>query len=523
MGAVTFTLQNRGSTVEPQVESQTAQADREVKHLKKTLGRLDIVFLIVAAVVSIEALGQVSGFGAETFTWALVLAVFFLVPYGLIFAETGAAFTGEGGVYVWCRKAFGRPAAAIASLLTWVTQPVWVGGSMAFIASEAWSTYVMHFEHGSAADYGFKLVFIWLTVLAAIISLRHGKWIPNIGAILKIAFLLMFLVTTVIYAVRNGVAGLSASDFAPTMGGLLGVTPLLLFSYLGFESGNSAAGEMKNPARDVPFAIARSAGIAAAAYLLPIFAILIVLPADQITGIGGLMEAVSTVFSVYGSAAPAMLTVTGIIFAIVLMTQGSAWMIISDRMQAMAAADGAFFGGFFGRFHPQLGTPVRVNLLSGVVATVFCLVAMQVTGSSAAIFGVVLSISISTFLLSYVIAIPAAVRLRTRFPDVPRPFRVPTGNAGFRALGALCFAWVALGSWVAVFPGTLERLFGLDYDFVETWGVSQLTFEVFTLGTLVVLGLLGAVGYLRARPVRAERPVSAPLEGTLPGKEAAQL
>ena len=96
------------------------------------------------------------------------------------------------------------------------------------------------------------------------------------------------------------------------------------------------------------------------------------LPADEITGIGGLMEAVAKVYGVYGSAAPAMLTVTGVIFAIILMTQGSAWMIISDRMQAMAAADGAFFGGFFGRFHPHLGTPVRVNLLSGVVATVFC-------------------------------------------------------------------------------------------------------------------------------------------------------
>ena len=437
---------------------------------KKTLGRLDIVFLIVAAVVSIETLGQVSGFGAETFTWALVLAVLFLVPYGLIFAETGGAFTGEGGVYVWCRKAFGRPVAAIASLLTWVTQPVWVGGSMAFIASETWSTYVTPFEHGSVTDYAFKLVFIWLTVLAAIISLRHGKWIPNVGAILKIVFLVIFLVTTAIYAAQHGVAGLSVSDFSPTVAGLLGVTPLLLFSYLGFESGNSAAGEMKNPARDVPIAIARSAGIAAAAYLLPIFAILLVLPADEITGIGGLMEAVAKVFSVYGAAAPAMLTVTGVIFAIILMTQGSAWMIISDRMQAMAAADGAFFGGFFGRFHPQLGTPVRVNLLSGVVATVFCLVAMQVTGSSAAIFGVVLSISISTFLLSYVIAIPAAVRLRTRFPEVPRPFRVPTGNTGFRILGGLCFAWVALGSWVAVFPGTLERLFGLDYDFERDLG-----------------------------------------------------
>jgi amino acid transporter len=169
----------------------TAQAAREVTHLKKTLGRLDIVFLIIAAVVSIEALGQVSGFGAQTFTWALVLAVFFLVPYGLIFAEIGAAFTDEGGVYVWCRKALGRPAAAIASLLTWVTQPVWVGGSMAFIASEAWSTYVTPFDHGSVTDYLFKLVFIWLTVLAAIVSLRRGKWIPNVGAILKIVFLAM--------------------------------------------------------------------------------------------------------------------------------------------------------------------------------------------------------------------------------------------------------------------------------------------------------------------------------------------
>src|SRR4029079_10197872 len=62
---------------------------------------------------------------------------------------------------------------------------------------------------------------------------------------------------------------------------------------------------------------------------------------------------------------------------------------------------------------------------------------------SAAIFGGVLSISISTFLLSYVIAIPAAVRLRTRFPEVPRPFRVPTGDTGFRILRG---PWLASGA-----------------------------------------------------------------------------
>ncbi|WGW11035.1 APC family permease [Saxibacter everestensis] len=487
-------------------DESTVLAQEQTRHLKKTLGRFDILFLIVAAVVGLEVLGQVSAFGRETFTWALILAVFFLIPYGLIFAEIGSTFVGEGGVYLWTRQAFGRPVAALTALLTWVTQPVWVGGSMAFLAAESWDHYIAPLPTGSVGDYVFKIIFIWITVFAAIISLSKGKWIPTMGAVLKVAFLGFFLITTVIYAFTHGVVDFKFADLSPTLAGLLGVTPLLLFSYLGFESTNSASGEMKNPKRDVPISIARACSIAAACYLLPILAILLVVPADQITGIGGLLEAVNTVYSVYGAAGPVMLFITAVMFVIALMSQGSAWMIISDRMQAMAAADGAFFGGFFGKFHAGLGTPVRVNCLSGVVSTVFMLVAMQVTGSSASVFGVVLTISISTFLLSYLFVIPAAIRLRTRYPDVERPFRVPVGNAGFRAMGILCFAWVLLGSWVAVFPGTLERLFGLDYDFQEIWGVSQPTFELFTVGTLVALLILGLVGYLLGKPVRNRHP-----------------
>jgi amino acid transporter len=316
--------------------------------------------------------------------------------------------------------------------------------------------------------------------------------------------------------VQHGVAGISAGDFSPTLGGLLGLVPILLFAYLGFESSNSAAEEMENPARDVPVAIARSSAVAAACYVLPVLAILLVVPKDEITGIGGLLEAVGVVFTVYGPAADALGTLAAIGFVYILMSQGAAWMIISDRMQAIAAADGAFFGGFFGRFHPRLGTPVRVNLLSGAVATTFMLAAMQVTGTSAALFTVVLIISISTFLLSYLLVIPAAVRLRTAYPDAHRPFRVPVSDRGYAILGAIAFAWVLLGSWVAVFPGTLEDLFGMDYDFRAIWGVSQLQFQALTLGTLAVLLVLGAVGYIRGARVRQER-ADRPAAPVVPG------
>ncbi|WP_120523093.1 APC family permease [Arthrobacter celericrescens] len=495
--------------------SSTSLAREQSKHLQKSLGRFDILLLVVAAVISVEVLGQVSGFGGETFTWTLILAVTFMVPYGLIFAETGGAFTEEGGVYVWTKMAFGRVVAAITSLFTWVTQPVWVGGAMAFVAVETWSEYVGHLEAGGVGDYLFKLAFIWITVSSAIISLKHGKWLPSLGAILKVVFLTFFIVVTLVYGLQHGFNGLDLGFFSPTLAGFLGVTPLLLFSFLGFESGNSAAGEMKNPAKDVPISVARSSMIAAASYLLPILAILLVVPLDQITGIGGLFGAVATVYTVFGPAAEAMLAVSAIIFCFVLVSQGAAWMIISDRMQAMAAADGSFFGGFFGRFHPKLGTPIRVNTLSGVVATLFMLAAMQLSGTSSALFGVVLTIAISTFLLSYLLAIPAAVRLRSKYPDAVRPFKVPVSDTMFRVMGAICFVWILIGSWVAVFPGTLDALFGLPYDFEAVWGVSQLTFEAFALGTLGSILALGIVGYIRGRKVRdaAGQDAVSPAEG----------
>lgn len=483
----------------------TALAAEQTAKLRRSLRRFDILFLLVAAVVSIEVLGQISSYGGETLTWTIALAITFLFPYALVFAEVGSAFTDEGGPYVWVKVAFGRIPAAISAFLYWVTTPVWIGGTMAFLAYETWNAFVSPLGERGFGDYFFKFVFIWVTVLSGIASLRYGKWLPTVGAVLKVAVLGFFVLTAVIYSIQHGVHGISFGDLSPTMTGFLGLTPLLLFAFLGFESGNGAAGEMKNPSRDVPVSLARSAGVAAACYLVPIAAILIILPTAKITGISGLMDAMKQVFDVYGAAGPAVLKTVAFVYVVVLVGQGAAWMIVSDRVQATVAADGAFFGGYFGEFNEKLGTPVRVNLMTGMVASAFMLAAMLlVNGASGAVFAVVLTLCVSTYLLSYLTIIPSAARLRRRFPDTPRPFRVPVSDRTFGVLVGICTAWVVLGSWVAIFPGTLEAVLGVAYPFKDYWGVSRTTFEVFTLGTLGVLALLGWVGYVRAKPVRDE-------------------
>jgi glutamate:GABA antiporter len=487
------------------VEETTELALAEKAKLVKSLRRFDMIFFTVCAFVGLDTLGTVASNGPQGFTWLVVLALIFVLPYALLMAEVGSAFTQEGGPYEWVKLAFNRFQGAIAAVLYWVTNPLWVGGSLAFIATDAWSQNIFHIGAGGAGDYIFKGLFIWLSIIVAIISLRRGKWIPNVGAFLRIAVLGIFTITTVIYGIDHGIHGFPVSDLKPTGAIFLALVPLLLFNYVGFELQNGAAEEMQDPQKDVPRSVIVSGTMGVLMYAIPVFAIIAVLPAKKVTGIGGFIDAVTETFTVYGSAQHFLLGAMTLGFIFTLLTSGAVWMIGSDRILAVAAYDGAF-PGFFGVFNRKLGTPVRVNVMSGVVATIFMVLAVaSFNGGQNAKFVVVLTIAISTTLISYLWIFVAAVKLRYSHGHVYRPYRVPGGNAGIVAAGAITTFWVALGSWVAVFPGTLEKLFGLDYNFKDTWGVTQGTYEWLTLGTLAVVILIAVIGYALSGSVRARR------------------
>ncbi|HVI38338.1 MAG TPA: APC family permease, partial [Gaiellales bacterium] len=386
-------------------------------------------------------------------------------------------------------------------------------GSLCFIATDTWSSNVHGVGSGTFGDYAFKFIFIWISIGVAIVSLKHGKWIPNAGAIVRFLVLGFFSLTVVVFAIKHGVHGYGIGDFSPTAGIFIGLVPLLIFGFVGFELQNGAAEEMEDPQRDVPRSVAKSAVISSIAYAIPIFGIVAVLPSSKITGIGGFMDAVHQMFGVYGGAQNFLTDLMALGFIFALVTSGAVWMMGSDRIQAVAAYDGAFFP-WFGVFNERLGTPVRVNVLSGVTSTIFMVAAVRLLSSSEAdTFAVVLYMAISTTLVSYILIFPALIRLRYSHASVPRVFSVPGGKGGLWTIGVLCTAWVLMGSWVAIFPDTLEYVFGADYNFVDSWGVSRLRFEVFTLGTLAVVIAFAVVGYLAGKSVR-EQVVDVPLAAT---------
>jgi amino acid transporter len=498
-----------------EIEQTTTLALQEKGKLIKSLRRFDMVFFTICALVGLDTLGSVAKNGPQGFLWLVVLALLFVGPYMLLCAEVGAAFTQEGGPYEWVKIAFGRLHGGIFAILYWITNPLWVGGSLAFTATLAWNDNISGIGTATAGDFAFKLIFIWVSIGVAIIALKRGKQIPNLGAVLRALVLGFFSLTVIIYGIKHGAAGFQWGHLSPTRAIFFGLVPLLLFNYVGFELQNGAAEEMENPQRDVPISILRSGLTGVLMYTIPIFAILVVLPASKVTSIGGFIDAVTLTFhGVYGGAAHVLLILMTLSFIFALMTSGAVWMIGSDRIQAVAAYDGAFFP-FFGVFNKKLGTPVRVNVMSGIASSIFCVAAVELlkNSSTASAFTVVLDIAISTTLLSYLWVFPAVLKLRYSHPGVHRPYVHPWGMKGLWVSTILTTFWIALGSWVAVFPDTLERVFGVGYGFKASWGVGEGEFELLTLGTLAVITAFALVGYwfatsLRRQSTTVELPVA---------------
>jgi amino acid transporter len=498
------------------IDLSTAAAAIESQKLQRHFGRSDILFFLICTIVGVDTIATVAQGGGQAFTWMMIFAVVFFVPQALLFSELGSAFPQEGGPYYWTRLAFGHLAGAINNFLYWITNPVWIGGSLTITCISAVEVF---FNHGHNLStplwYIVALVFVWLSIVAAITSFRVGKWLPTAGAYARFVVLGLFTLSVIIYAIKHGAHGLGASGYQPTAGGFVLLVGVLLFNFVGFELPSSAGEEMINPQRDVPFAIGRSAVGSVLLYALPVLGILIVLPISAITNFSGFVSAIQDVFTVYGGhvAASGAASLTGaglvlgdgcaVLFIVCLLTSGATWIMGSDRALAVSCYDGAG-PRVLGVINARYGTPVRVNVFSGIVASIVVVLAQQITsGDAARYFNAVLGVTISTTLISYLLIYPALWKLRRSHPAVPRPYRMPA----YRVLTVFLMILVAIASVQLIAPGLGDGWFGPSY-LPEGWTHAQRFTYLWTeLVPVLIFIVIGALFWVAGRRTRSEQVV----------------
>src|SRR5438093_4841411 len=445
--------------------------------IPRTLGRWDLVLLKVVAIVNINNVPAVAVYGWSTLAlWALAFAAFF-VPEAIAVLTLARRHPGEGGIYLWTRKAFGDGHGFLSGWCYWTNNLfyvpvllVYMAGILAFAGGEARAADLVNQKAFVAA-----VSFGWLALIAVanIRGLAVGKWIQNIGGLG--AFLSVGLVLAAAGAAWAGGAGVHAPGVAGASWEMATSFAVMCNALVGIELASTMGDEIRNPARDLGPAIAIAGVVSIASYLLVTGAVLTLVPVERLGVIQGLMQAVGA----GASAARAGWIVVPLALVMGVATGGaaSAWFAGSSRIPFVAGLTSALPPAL-GRIHPRWHSPHIALTACALMAGLFT--AFSLTGS--------------TVNEAYQVLLKAAVVIQL----IPFTYL-------FLALARL--AGVGILSRAAGFVGLGATIVGLGAAFLPTADVSS----VVLFETKMILGVIGptAIGWFlfkRAQRDQAEVP-----------------
>jgi amino acid transporter len=445
----------------------------ESHHHKRTLSVRDMTLFTVSAILLLETLAATASIGVSSITWWCILGIVFFVPYGLISAELGTTYPEQGGIYAWVRDNFGARWGTRVTWLYWLNNVLWQASIYVLFAGVLSAMFFP--DMTLFARLGIAAALTWITFATTTLSLSIGKWIPNVGAIIKMVAFVALIAGGIYFALNNpsGMANdFSVAAFMPEWGSSTQYISTIIYGMLGFELMSSASEEMKNPARDVPRSILASGILIFLAYALGTFAILAAIPIGDIDLVEGLVDTFRQLFG----ATPLGVGVSMILGTMVLSTflsNGVTWSIGSNRAAAEAALDGEL-PRFLAKEHPTNGTPVGAAFAMAALTTVVLGAYGFLAGSNEDLFWSLFAASAVLFLLPYVGAVSAFLYARIKDPDRPRPYRVPGGMPVARALTFVCAAILVLSIILFMYvPGS-----GFDTPVVIGCVVSILLGEV---------------------------------------------
>ena len=202
----------------------------------------------------------------------------------------------------------GRFYAALTAMLYWISNPLWIGGTLAVSSIAAIKTFcvwqyqlsiwghqtqrcayrdgdcaLFHLGHNLVRNYVFAR---WQVVVCL--------WFLH-----RLGLLGVFIVLGIVFIVGGYSKGahFGTADLLPSDWGLVvsAIFPVLIFQWVGFEVQSGAAEEMHDPQRDVPRSLIRAGAIAVITYVLFLVVILFALPKNQLTGVGSFLNAYQSV------------------------------------------------------------------------------------------------------------------------------------------------------------------------------------------------------------------------------------
>ena len=442
----------------------------EQPHLKRVLGRWDLVLLFVVAVFNLNVVPSIAANGGVTvWLWLISLLLFFW-PQGIAVIELSHRYPGEGGVYLWAKEVFGDFHGFFSGWCYWTNNMMYVPTVMLYFVGV--SVFILGPTHHGLADnkifaLGASAALLILLTVLNIVGLGIGKWLNNLGGIgTGIAAGTLILLGVIAY-LRFGTT-VTAAEFRipadPKF--VLNAFGVMCFGLVGLELASIMGDEIRDPRRTLPGAVAWGGIISGALYIGVTLVLLIAIGKNDISVLQGIVQAVSHLagaVNVGWIVAPFALMLSLSIAGI-----GSAWMGGSARIPFVAGLD-SYMPAWLGKIHPKYATPYAALIVQLIVSMMLVILNFAVAGVQEA-FQFMLSLAVVLQLVPFLYMFAALLKFAFSKVDKNRRYSKPT----LVFAGASGFVTTVLGITLAFFPARQVRSL-LVY---ETWMVGGTIFFV---------------------------------------------
>jgi basic amino acid/polyamine antiporter, APA family len=387
--------------------------------LPRTLGLWSAVALVVGITIGSGIFRSPAGIAQKVPSPALMITLW--VAGGLItlcgalsLAELAAAMPETGGFYAYLREGWGRRTAFLFGWAELILIRASALGGIAVVFGEYLlrSLGIDPVEHYVVAR-GLSATAIAFAATANIIGANVGAAIVGVSTLAKFSALVVLVGAS--FALGGGHGGsfghLTAPAAAPLTVGATGLALVsVLWAYDGWGDLSFAAGEVRNPQRNLPRAIILGTLALIGIYVLTNLAYLYVSPIESIADPRNPLVAADTMMALFGQAGVVLVSIFVMISSFSSLN-GS--MLASPRVFFAMADDGLFFESI-ARVHPRFKTPYVAILLAAVLG-----IALVMSRSFEALT--------ETFVLAiwpfYALGIAAIYRLRRLRPDMERPYK----------------------------------------------------------------------------------------------------
>ena len=475
--------------------SESAQLDRP--HLKRVLGRWDLVLLFVVAVFNLNVVPSIAANGGVTvWLWLISLLLFFW-PQGIAVIELAHRYPGEGGVYLWAKEVFGDFHGFLSGWCYWTNNMLYVPTVMLYFVGV--SVFALGAGHQQLADNKFfamtaSIALLTLLTVLNIVGLGVGKWLNNLGAIgTGIAAAVLIGLGLTIY-LRYGTT-VTPADFRipPDPRFVLNSFGVICFGLVGLELASIMGDEIRDPEKTLPGAVAWGGVLSGALYIGATLTLLIAVSKNEISVLQGIVQAVSHMASKVGVAW--IITPFAIMLSLSIAGIGSAWMGGSARIPFVAGLD-SYMPAWLGKIHPKYATPYAALIVQGIVSLILIVINFSASGGVQEAFQTMLSLAVVLQLVPFLYVFAALVRFAFNRADsgghYGKPMLLFAGISGFLT--------TTLGIALAFFPAK---------QITSVWKYEFKMFG-FTAGFLALAAFFFFVyGRLKAHPLEEGSAVPA--------------